>query len=860
MSEPGESLRSRLDRHEQDDHQSSSTSSSVRTNTQLFSTSTTPATTPLTKSAGPPPRSAIRGPLQPSSLAMSFHGSTDNSQGILLHPNSQALARSLSSLPTAKRGSAGGDENDGRNAAVTALFGPAVGPCVGDFAASYCRVGGRLFAATRAIMFYSNLFGFERRLCLPLDEVEAVESYRSTSIRICMVDCEEYIFKRLLPHRDAVLDLLRWLVQRYKASEGGRRPMDVGAIQESWGGEDGPPPRRALHHQGSSSSLMLPSTATATWASEGGACSEDRPSSVDDRTMGQGHYHHPADSDDEDDGSAHGSFALRPRLSSDHTPVPSHQRQRNGRRHGHQYAKDEDFLIPIASDVTPNHGPTRRRSQTEPTFRTQRQAFPSFFYGEESSGHGATMPVQPIPSKVPMTKTVSRAVSEPVRSPCSETKDSIASLVNGSHTAGDGLTQDESNLDTSGEVRTRLFASNEISRSTVPAATSGAATPGPSTPPSTPPWSPPTLLRPQASSSNVDPEALVRAWKDAKKTHDLVALEATVLQSCTLDAFVELFFADDAPYSLAKYQTEHIGDKEVEFGPWRETGPPGPASAAPTVSWERSINYLHPLNNSVGPSQAKTTRQQRLARFGECGIILDNTTLVEGIPMADCFKVIDHWIVESDVDRDGGNEAAESCSSLTITVTFQIVFTKRTMFKSLIQKNIKSETKKWFRGYVEMLQRTLQEHPPKRVQKKTEVDDHVVRRDDVIATQDEHTQRETCQSLEPDHCAAVVAHDQSHGRVSAAPWEVIQTSITSILEGASAEPWPLDSVVKVGVCALLLFLAFQVAAMKQSLSNMERQLEAMQDHTAALLEVIQLLSKESRPESAIPNGCREGSM
>jgi hypothetical protein len=106
-----------------------------------------------------------------------------------------------------------------RSAVVLALFGPSVGPCVGDFSTTYNRVNGRLYAATKALLFYSNLFGFERRLCLQLSDVIEFELFGSTSIRVSMVDCEEYIFKKIA-HRVAVLELLKELASS-AASEGG---------------------------------------------------------------------------------------------------------------------------------------------------------------------------------------------------------------------------------------------------------------------------------------------------------------------------------------------------------------------------------------------------------------------------------------------------------------------------------------------------------------------------------------------------------------------------------------------------------------------------------------------------------------
>lgn len=90
---------------------------------------------------------------------------------------------------------------------VHALFGPAVGACWGDFSCNYNRQQGRLYAASKALLFYSNLFGFERRICMMLLDVEEISLYRTTSVRIAMVDGEEFIFKSLA-ERTFVVKLL----------------------------------------------------------------------------------------------------------------------------------------------------------------------------------------------------------------------------------------------------------------------------------------------------------------------------------------------------------------------------------------------------------------------------------------------------------------------------------------------------------------------------------------------------------------------------------------------------------------------------------------------------------------------------
>lgn len=95
---------------------------------------------------------------------------------------------------------------------VHSLFGKSVGRCWGDFFCSHYRQRGRLYAASNAICYFSNLFGFERRICLQLDDVTDIQQFRSTSIQITTVEGEQYIFKSF-ENRELVTLLLQQLKQ-----------------------------------------------------------------------------------------------------------------------------------------------------------------------------------------------------------------------------------------------------------------------------------------------------------------------------------------------------------------------------------------------------------------------------------------------------------------------------------------------------------------------------------------------------------------------------------------------------------------------------------------------------------------------
>jgi len=184
-----------------------------------------------------------------------------------------------------------------------------------------------------------------------------------------------------------------------------------------------------------------------------------------------------------------------------------------------------------------------------------------------------------------------------------------------------------------------------------------------------------------------------------------VALESTRLAKCDLDDWFDLFFSDDAVFSLARYQLEHVGDRDVSFHPWRrkptKQAKPNTASEEDDgiPELEREISYIHPIGGKsmIGPSEAETFRVQSLKRYGSYGAILKNVTTVgKSIPMGDCFRVEDRWIIEQ-----------QNSNSLKFSVDFRVVFVKRTMFKGVITKNTLSETKGWFQGYSKMLRAAL---------------------------------------------------------------------------------------------------------------------------------------------------------
>lgn len=107
---------------------------------------------------------------------------------------------------------------------VQALFGADAGPCWGDFFCTHGRIRGRLYAVTDGVLFYSNLLGFERRLCLHFVDIVSISLHRTTSIRVEIADygSDAYVF-RSFHSREQVLQLLlglKHLVDKKKNRQG----------------------------------------------------------------------------------------------------------------------------------------------------------------------------------------------------------------------------------------------------------------------------------------------------------------------------------------------------------------------------------------------------------------------------------------------------------------------------------------------------------------------------------------------------------------------------------------------------------------------------------------------------------------
>ncbi|KAL7567041.1 hypothetical protein ACA910_019964 [Epithemia clementina (nom. ined.)] len=424
--------------------------------------------------------------------------------------------------------------------AVHALFGESVGPCWGDFSCSHLRIRGRMYATSRAILFHTNLLGFERRICLLLRDIVHAELFRTTSIRIHTTDLETYIFKSF-NNREQVLHLINGLKilvdkQQNGGQENGgpRKEAETSSVQNS---NDVREPHLALTQ--SSATTTISGTYSSTNRS-----------------------------------------AFISTVGSPGIPI----------------------LLP-----SPPATPNRRRASSDSLVR-----LPTRTENYSSSA---------------LNSTASSLVHwrlEPI------------------------------------ESYEELSVHSEPGR-----------------------LSPP-------DAADEPPEAVWARLKTSKSQLQDVGLESLTL-SCSIDEYYQAFLAEGAQYALDYYQREYIKDKEVEMTGW---------DVCAEGDFRRTINFTHPIKNSmgIGPSCARTCRQQRLRKFPGLGMVLENRTYVEGIPGADCFYVQDMWLLEAANDKK---------RQVQLSVNFDVKFKKRSIFRSIIQKSVRKETKEWIAGYVDMVQGAL---------------------------------------------------------------------------------------------------------------------------------------------------------
>ena len=188
----------------------------------------------------------------------------------------------------------------------------------------------------------------------------------------------------------------------------------------------------------------------------------------------------------------------------------------------------------------------------------------------------------------------------------------------------------------------------------------------------------------QAPSDEVDQQ-----WDNFCKEKKKNKFNETGIESIPLpvsvDEFYKLVLEDNADNSIGNFMT-NIGELNVECTLWQ----PAPTSTEPS---NRTIQYIHPINAPMAPPTAKARKEQCLHKFDK-GMCMETCTIVEDVPMADCFVVKDRlWVIKNPEDENG----------CIVSVTFQIDFIKGTMFRRIIENTTRGEYQKFWTKFSDMI-------------------------------------------------------------------------------------------------------------------------------------------------------------
>ena len=142
----------------------------------------------------------------------------------------------------------------------------------------------------------------------------------------------------------------------------------------------------------------------------------------------------------------------------------------------------------------------------------------------------------------------------------------------------------------------------------------------------------------------------------------------------------ELFFDDEAPFSFSQFQ-ETMGDINISYEKWTENDTPQksfhpkPSSSCKHITRQLSrVTAFQTLTRSYfGPAYAEAKKIQIASFFSEDMVVMENKTILSGIPFGDKFFVLERWVLETKDDRNSMlNASVQVCMLSSCTFEGQI--------------------------------------------------------------------------------------------------------------------------------------------------------------------------------------------
>ena len=161
--------------------------------------------------------------------------------------------------------------------------------------------------------------------------------------------------------------------------------------------------------------------------------------------------------------------------------------------------------------------------------------------------------------------------------------------------------------------------------------------------------------------------------------------------------FFEVFFSDDAPYSMKEFQRNR-GDVDIEYGQWKRRSHNEPISfhldakdpeslvPFPTSSRKERTQTFKTLTKSYfGPAYACATKTERVTKLSSRLVIMESKTELSGIPYCDRFFVLERWNIESFKDSEEFTDSVPYFITTKLSVSVQVFMLRSCSFESQIK-------------------------------------------------------------------------------------------------------------------------------------------------------------------------------
>eukprot|EP00985_Skeletonema_marinoi_P008805 scaffold4024_cov208-Skeletonema_marinoi.AAC.1 len=159
--------------------------------------------------------------------------------------------------------------------------------------------------------------------------------------------------------------------------------------------------------------------------------------------------------------------------------------------------------------------------------------------------------------------------------------------------------------------------------------------------------------------------------------------------------FFQVFFSDDAPYSMKEFQQKR-GDVDIVYGSWNDVTDiqnmssfqSGLLPLPPNSTRERTLTFNTLTKSYFGPAYAKATKIQRATQLSKHLLVIENQTQLSEVPFSDRFKVLERWVVEAVKNRNDGNGGRGGGGLYTckLTVHAEVIMISHCRFEPQIRK------------------------------------------------------------------------------------------------------------------------------------------------------------------------------